>query len=1192
MTLRPGRHAFFIDRGGTFTDCVHVDPTGRASVIKVLSTDDAPITAIRAALGLEADDPVPECDVRLGTTIATNALLERRGVPVTLFVTQGFGDLLELGDQTRPDLFALHVEKPRTLAASVVRVGARATHQGEILGRAGTELHGLEGLGSHTSAAVVVLFGHVAPELELELADELRAKGVRHISLSHEVDPKLGLLARAETTCVDAHLTPLLAEHVRALELELPGCNLRLMQSSGDLTTPAGFRGHNAILSGPAGGAVAVAKLADRLRLGPVIGLDIGGTSTDVSRYDGKMEPAFETRIAGVRLRTPMMDVHTVAAGGGSVCRHDGLRLSVGPQSCGAVPGPLSYGNPSASNLALTDVNLLLGRILPDRFPFALDVERPRHALQLIADAIGDGRSLEEVADGFLSIANAHVAEAIRTLTTQRGFDPSAHTLVAFGGAGGQHACAVARLLGIRRIVIHPLAGVFSAFGIGQSELGWRGQVDAGRDELTDGAIERLAEALDRLGTKADGPTEVEPIRATSLSLRYRGSEAELDVAYSPNDGAREVRSRFEEAHRRMFGYARPGHTVEITVARLALRWPTEPATLAPPLRSEPKPPTSTTRLWVGAQASHASAEKKATESRRPEGRWFQNVPVYDRELLVPGQSLRGPALVAEATGTIVIDPGFSLTVGSDGTLHLEDLPGVEASPTDPSLDPVRLELFGHAFDSIAEQMGVVLRRTAMSTNIRERLDFSCAIFDETGELVSNAPYIPVHLGAMGESVKAVIRAHPSMSPGDAFATNDPNSGGSHLPDITVVSPVFAEGGDLSFFTASRGHHADVGGVSPGSMPPFATSLAEEGVVLEALRITDKGEFLRDSVRARLLEGPYPVRRADENLADLEAQLAANLTGARLLAELVRRHGLQAVKSYGRHVMDHAAEAVRSALRNLRTGRFERSDQLDDGTPIRVTVEVTGAKVGPGLVIDFSGTGAEVAGNLNAPKAVTLSAVIYVIRALVGRPIPLNAGCLRYVEVRIPEPSVLAPSKGRAVAGGNVETSQRVVDVLLGALGLAAASQGTMNNLTFGDDEFGYYETIAGGSGATPDFAGASAVHTHMTNTRITDAEVLESRFPVRVIRHAVRRGSGGQGRHRGGDGVVRELELLRPLAVSILSERRETAPFGLEGGGPGERGRNSLDGRELGGKAITAAPAGSRLLIETPGGGGFGVPS
>jgi 5-oxoprolinase (ATP-hydrolysing) len=901
----------------------------------------------------------------------------------------------------------------------------------------------------------------------------------------------------------------------------------------------------------------------------------MGGTSTDVSRFDGEFERVYETETAGVRIRAPMMAIHTVAAGGGSLCRYDGYRFTVGPESAGAVPGPLCYGHPDARELTVTDVNLALGRLLPDRFPFPLDAARVEDALRALAERLraqGLSRSPEEVAAGFVEIANANMAEAIRKVSVARGYDVREYTLVVFGGAGGQHACAIARRLGVRRILFHPFAGVLSAYGMGLADVSWHGEADLGRRTLAEG-IDALAEpafgeleARGRRVLEEEGfpPERIDVVRR--LDLRYRGTETALTLAEEPG---RERRRAFEAAHRQAFGYARPGHPIEAVVARSEVigrhAAPEEP-------RVEPGPRRGgelrTTRLWV-------------------DGKFEEGVAVLQREALRPGDRLAGPALVLESTGTILVAPGFELSLDAHGRIALDDRAGrPQHEEVSAAVDPVQLEIFNNLFMSIAEQMGTVLRRTAFSTNIRERLDFSCAVFDRDGGLVANAPHIPVHLGAMGESVRAVLEAHPHPEPGDVFVTNDPAAGGSHLPDVTVITPVFDPSGALRFFSASRGHHADIGGITPGSMPPFSRTLEEEGVVLRALRVVRAGRFDEERLLDLLRSAPHPARSPRDNLADIEAAIAANRTGERLLLELVERYGTETVLAYMQHVQDNAAAKVADAIAALPDGEHRFEDALDDGTPICVGLRVSGAR----MSIDFAGTGPQVEGNLNAPRAVTVAAVIYVLRCLVGESIPLNSGCLRPVEIAIPSGSVLAPDPERAVAGGNVETSQRVVDVLLGAVGRVAASQGTMNNVTFGDPSFGYYETVGGGAGAGEGFDGAAGVHTHMTNTRITDPEVLEARFPVRLHAFSLRRGSGGRGRWRGGDGLVREIEFLRPMRISVLSERRARAPFGLAGGEPGEPGRNLLNGRDLGGKFSVDVEAGDRLRLETPGGGGFGV--
>ena len=1176
--MADGRWEFWIDRGGTFTDCLGRDPdTGAVHVAKVLSRDRAPLEGIRKLLGLAEDDAIPACDVRMGTTLATNALLERTGTPSALLITRGFRDLLEIGTQARPSIFDLEIRKPELLYREVLEVAARADAAGKVLERPDPDqlrrqLQGLLERGLR-SLAVVVLHAYRAPELELEIGRIAAELGFLHTALSHEVAAEIGMGGRGDTSLVDAYLTPLIRDYVRTLLEELPGSTLRIMQSSGGLTDASRFRGPSAILSGPAGGVVAYARIAKACGDSSAIGFDMGGTSTDVSRFDGAFERVYETETAGVRIRAPMLAIHTVAAGGGSLCRYDGYRMTVGPKSAGAIPGPLCYGHEAARELTLTDVNLWLGRLLPDRFPFPLEYEPIERALESLAERLraqGHERVPDEISRGFFEIANHDMAEAIRQVSVARGYDVRDDSLVVFGGAGGQHACPLARRLGIRRILFHPYAGVLSAYGMGLADVSWDGEADLGRTPVDAGLDARIAPVLAELESRGCSVLEREgfpPERIEvrpQLDLRYQGTETSLTL---PERGG-DRQAAFEALHERRFGYRRSGHPIEAVVARVEVigrqALPAETAPVpVPPVRSR------TTRMWTG----HG----------------FERVPVIQREALVPGETIAGPALVLESTGTIAVDRGFWLQMDSVGRLFLEDRDGPAAVERVASeVDPVQLEIFNNLFMSIAEQMGTVLRRTALSTNIRERLDFSCAIFDADGGLVANAPHIPVHLGAMGESVRAVIDAHPDPGPGEVFATNDPAAGGSHLPDITVVTPVRGFDGEICFFTASRGHHADVGGITPGSMPPFSETLEEEGVVLRSLSIVRGGQLDTDGILAALTRGRHPARNPRDNLADLEAQVAANHTGGQLLREMTDRYGLETVGAYMRHVQDNAAAKVANAISQLPDGVRSFEDSLDDGTPIRVALEIRGDR----MRIDFAGTGSETDGNLNAPRAVTLAAVIYVLRALVAEEIPLNRGCLRPVEVRIPSGSVLAPGPGRAVCGGNVETSQRVVDVLLGAIGQVAASQGTMNNLPFGDDAWGYYETIGGGAGAGAGFVGASGVHTHMTNTRITDPEVLESRFPVRLIHFSIRRGSGGTGRFAGGDGLVREIEFLAPLRVSILSERRTRAPFGLAGGGPGKPGRNLRNDASLGGKASCEVAVGDRIRIETPGGGGFGSPA
>ena len=1157
----------WIDRGGTFTDCIGLDPrTGEMRVLKVLSSDSAPIVGIRRLLDLGPNDPIPPCDVRMGTTLATNALLERKGAPTGLLITRGLEDLLVIGDQSRPDLFALCVRTRAPLHRATRGVDARGTPSGEILARPSLEAlrDAIDALRSEgcESLAVVVLHAHRNDALERDIASVAREAGIAHVSASHEVASEMGLLGRGDTTVADAYLTPLIRAYVDRLLAALPGSRLSIMQSSGGLAAAERFRGRDSVLSGPAGGVVACAHVARAAGVDRAIGFDMGGTSTDVSRWSGDFERTYETEVAGVRMRAPTIAVHTVAAGGGSLCRFDGRRFSVGPESAGADPGPLCYGRPEASELALTDVNVALGRVVGDRFPFPLERARVDAAL---ADLAARARMEPlDVAEGFFRIAIESMAAAIRRITVEKGHDVRDFALVVFGGAGGQHACALAKRLGIRTLVFHPLAGVLSAFGMGVAPTTWHAEADAGLRELDRGLLASLEPLF--VGLVEARPFAAVPTRR--VDLRYRGTETSLTLDLLPDDDEAALRARFEALHEAELGYVRPGHSIEAVTVRIEVveeRVP--PALPVAPARKDARAVRTTTLRIDGAD--HEAA-------------------VYLREAL-PERPIAGPAIVLEDTGTIVVEPGFTLHVDDERLLvRATDEALTQRERATVERDPVLLEIFANLFMSIAEQMGTVLRRTALSTNIRDRLDFSCAIFDREGGLVANAPHIPVHLGAMGESVRAVRAAHPSPEPGDVFVTNDPAAGGSHLPDVTVVTPVHDARGELLFYTASRGHHADIGGITPGSMPPFSHELAEEGVVLRGLRIVHRGRFDREDLRARLREGPHPARRPDENIADLDAQIAANRRGERLLVSLSERYGRDVLEAYMQHVQDNAAERVADAIERIPDGEHRFEDAMDDGTKIRVCIRVTGRT----LSIDFEGTGPQVGGNLNAPRAVAIAAVLYVMRCLVGEAIPLNGGCLRPVTIHVPEGSILSPDPDRAVAGGNVETSQRVVDVLLGALGRVAASQGTMNNLTFGDDSFGYYETIAGGAGAAEGCAGASAVHTHMTNSRMTDPEVLETRFPVRLTELAIRRGSGGLGRFRGGDGIVREIEALRPLRFSILSERRARAPFGIAGGEPGAPGRNTLDGRDVGAKAELDVAAGSRVRIETPGGGGFGKAS
>jgi 5-oxoprolinase (ATP-hydrolysing) len=1173
--------SFFIDRGGTFTDCFALSPNGEHRVVKVLSTDDAPLRAIRKAMQLTPDAPIPTCDVRLGTTLATNAVLERKGARTALLITEGFADLLEIGTQARPDIFSLHIHKQPPLCERVLETSSRASPDGtcvaaDLNAELELELRALKESGIE-SLAIAVLNGHRAPHLELELEARARRAGFEHISLSHRAVNELGLLTRTETTVIDAYLAPVLGRYFEHLRRDLPEGRLLVMQSSGNLAEAKALRGAQSLLSGPAGGVVACEHLVSTLKLGSAIGFDMGGTSTDVCRVEpGAIPRVYDAHIAGLRVVAPLVDVHTVAAGGGSICQYDLGRLHVGPESAGAHPGPACYGSSHATALTVTDVNLLLGRLQTDTFPIPIDpLSADREARKLHA-GLSETLSLEEMLVGLLEIANFNMAEAVREVSLRRGFDLRKDALIAFGGAAGQHACALARELGMRRVVFPRYAGILSACGMACASHVSHHQLDGAGLLLQVTALPQIETRFTEVLSDSTGRTMSNTAR--SLALRYKGREARIVLPWTPNIEA--LSAEFHAQHLRLFGFAREGHAIEVAALHVELQL--EGHVISPFADTSARP--ASLNHMPPLPLRQASIRLAASESK-------STVPVYRRSDLAEGTRLLGPCCVVDETGCLIIEPAFEAVV-SQGHLVCTDVSlepqtsraKINANDNVTPRDPVTLELMGQAFMGIAKQMGVMLQRTALSTNIQERLDFSCAVFDRDANLVANAPHIPVHLGAMGETVRHVARVHEPR-PGDVFASNDPNHGGSHLPDITVVTPVFDSTGVLCYWVANRGHHSDVGGITPGSMPAFSRTLAEEGVLLSAVPITEQGRFQRDKLLQLLQNSRYPARSPETNLADLEAQVAANHLGARLLLELERRMGRQVVPRYMAHLQDYAAELTRSMIAKLPKAPRTFVDYLDDGSRLAVTLTPDG----DGLNIDFE---APVPSqyNHNAPRAVTVAAVLYVLRCLLGTRLPLNAGCLRPVQINVPFPSLLSPSEDRAVCSGNVETSQRIVDVLLGCFGAASASQGTMNNVTFGNDTFGYYETVAGGAGAGPGFNGASAVQTHMTNTRITDAEVVESRFPVRIRRFSVRRGSGGPGAHSGGDGCVREYEFLAALSLTVVSERRTRRPFGLEGGDAGALGKNLLNGRELPGRFECTVAPGDILRLETPGGGGFGA--
>jgi len=1192
----------FIDRGGTFTDVVAASPEGRLVVRKLLSENpgryrDAVLAGIREAAGLAPDAPLAGLDldeVRIGTTVATNALLERRGARTALVVTRGFRDALRIGYQNRPKLFARRIVLPEPLYERVIEVDERVGADGAVLrpldlalARAALETAFAEGI---ESVAVVFMHGYRFPEHERAAAELARAIGFRHVVASHEASPLIKFVARGETAVADAYLTPVLGRYTEKVIAELAGARLFFMQSSGGLAQAAHFRGKDSILSGPAGGIVGAARVCAAAGFERIIAFDMGGTSTDVSHYDGTLERDIVTEVEGVRFQAPMLRIHTVAAGGGSKLVFDGARFRVGPESAGADPGPACYrkGGP----LTVTDANVMTGKIRPAFFPkvfgpdndAAIDGDAVRARFAMLADevraATGVARRPEEIAEGFLTVAVQNMANAIKRVSVQRGRDVTRYTLCCFGGAGGQHACLVADALGMTQVFVPVMAGVLSAVGLSLAEVRAvrRQSVEKPLDRLSDADFDSLFEAPE---SACAAELESQGVAATALArrvyLRYRGSDSALLLEYR---GRNALAPDFARAHEARFGFADPDTplvvaTIEVEAAgsggagidfTALVRKSDEP--------HGPARPVAHVEMFSGGAAHRAA--------------------VYDRDGLGEGERIEGPAIVTESDATTVVEPGWQAEVLRHGHLLLtRRAPAPRALAARTDADPVMLEVFKNFFMAIAERMGTALAETAHSVNIKERLDFSCAIFDAEGGLVANAPHVPVHLGSMGESVRAVMQARRStMRPGDSFALNAPYRGGTHLPDITVVTPVFdAAGESVLFFAASRGHHADVGGTTPGSMPPDSRTIAEEGVLIEDLKIVEAGRFLDADVRAALGAGPWPARNPDLNVLDLKAQVAANASGARELLSLVEAYSLEVVRGYMRRVQDNAEESVRRVLDAIQDGAFAAA--MDDGSEIRVRVTVDRTR--REATIDFSGTSAQRPNNLNAPLAVTRAAVLYVFRTLVDDDIPLNEGCLKPLRILAPEGTMLNPRYPAAVAAGNVETSQCVTDALFAALNAMAASQGTMNNFTFGDARFQYYETLCGGAGAGPGFDGASAVHTHMTNSRLTDPEVLESRFPVVIESFSIRAGSGGAGRWRGGDGAVRRIRFLAPLQAAILSTRRRVAPFGLAGGGAGLPGRNFVvraDGRtqELPGTAAVSVEPGDVFVIETPGGGGYGA--
>ncbi len=1156
---------------------------------------EAPVLAIRLLLGLPLCEQVPPVRLRLGTTRGTNALLTRTGAKSALLITKGFGDLLEIGSQERPRLFDLAVRKSSPLTERSVEINERVTADGEVLQTPEDEvlrayLEKLKQQGIE-SLAICFLHADLYPEHEQRIKQLAKEVGFAEVSCSSDVAPLVKIVPRAETTVVDAYLNPVLRTYLADLQNSLPGSHIRFMTSAGGLVPADDFRGSQSVLSGPAGGVVGYARIAQAAGFSKAIGFDMGGTSTDVSRFDGHYAYEYESRKAGVRIMTPTLAIDTVAAGGGSICGFDGTNLVVGPESAGADPGPACYGR--GGPLTVTDVNLLLGRIAVDHFPFQLNRRAAENRLAELATRVqsttGEVLSEHELAEGLLHIANANMVRAIRSVSIAKGADPAEYVLVCFGGAGSQHACAIARELGIAQILIHPDAAILSAYGIGQADASRHAAMGVAK-ELNENTLRELPSLFDTLSTEpvqqlAEEGFVAEQIEVRqTVDVRYQGTDVPLNILYSPHV---DLAESFAAEHRCNFGYVHQGRSLELVTARVEAIGKNP----APDEKTErcklsfPKTPNRSTSVFQGKEVE---------------------ADYWERTELDAGDAVPGPAIIADAHSTMVVEPGWQAEVLSGGEVLLVDQSDSQGQPTAiVESSPVMLEIFSNLFAGIAEQMGHVLRRTASSVNVKERLDFSCAIFSAEGELIANAPHVPVHLGAMGESVRATLAAYPDVSSGDVFVTNDPYRGGSHLPDVTVITPVFqSDSQELIFFTASRAHHAEIGGIRPGSMPPNSKRLGEEGVLISNFALVKNGNSHESELEALLSSGPYPSRNVAENLADIRAQVAANLHGAHDLLGLVASYGLPVVKENVESIQTAAESKVRAAVAKLHKTSCSFVDYLEtsdsQSVPIQVAITFSQKLNSPAAIFDFTGSAPVVAGNLNANRAIVTAAVLYVLRLLVDEDIPLNEGVLRAVEIYLPEcmlnPGPAAdPIDSPAMAAGNVETSQRVVDVLLGALGIAGASQGTMNNLLFGNEKFGYYETICGGSGATAEQPGATAVQVHMTNTRATDPEVLERRHPIRLWQFAIRHGSGGKGAQSGGEGVIRTLEFLDSFKLSLISQRRGPhPPYGMAGGEPGAAGRNVYlpdggDQVELPGICELDVEPGDRLIVKTPGGGGYG---
>ena len=1199
---------FWVDRGGTFTDIVAKSPEGRLLSHKLLSENpgryrDAAVQGIRDILGLAPGAAIPPDTiehVKMGTTVATNALLERRGERTLFVTTRGFGDALRIGYQNRPRLFDLDIVLPSLLYERVIEVDERIDAGGNVLSpldesRVRADLLSAFETGIR-AVAVAFIHGYRYCDHEKRLGEICEQIGFTQVSLSHEASPLVKLVARGDTTVVDAYLSPILRRYVQQVADELgiedgAGPRLMFMQSNGGLTDAHRFQGKDAILSGPAGGVVGMTRTAAMGGFHKLIGFDMGGTSTDVSHYDGEFERSFETLVAGVRMRAPMMHIHTVAAGGGSILRFDGSRFRVGPESAAANPGPACYrrGGP----LTVTDCNVMLGKIQPDYFPAIfgpagnekLDRATVMHKFSDMAEQVSTGQgkavSAEEVAEGFLRIAVENMANAIKKISLQRGYDVTEYTLNCFGSAAGQHACLVADALGMESIFLHPLAGVLSAYGMGLAEIRVlrEAQMGAGFDDVSvEVEIEACRGSLADAARKAVGEQGVQEESISMVNkvhLRYEGTDTSLQVdAGSPA----QMLSDFEEAHRRRFGFVARERGLVVEALSVEAIGATE-ADIDPEvsLPAPHEPPTSQDRVRMYS-----------------DGEW-RDIPLYRRDELKAAQTVHGPAIIIETTGTIVVEQGWRGALNSHNHLVLQRyIRRKDSDAVGTAADPIMLEVFNNLFMSIAEQMGVTLQNTAYSVNIKERLDFSCALFNAEGNLVANAPHIPVHLGSMGESVRSVINANKgSIRPGNVYVLNAPYAGGTHLPDVTVITPAFDENDqEILFYLASRGHHADIGGRTPGSAPPDSAHIDEEGILIDNFLLVGNGRLREKELRELLGSGKYPCRNIDQNLADLSAQIAANETGVTELQKMVRHYGIEVVSAYMKHVQDNAEESVRQVIEVLQDGEFEYP--MDEGSVIKVKIAVDRDR--RTAHIDFTGTSEQNPTNYNAPTAVCKAAILYVFRTLVKDDIPLNEGCLEPIELILPERSMITPEYPAAVMAGNIEVSQAITNALYGALGVMAASQGTMNNIFYGNDRYQNYDTVCGGTGAGSDHPGTSAVHSHMTNTRMTDPEVLESRFPVRLEEFSIRQSSGGAGRYGGGDGVVRKLRFLEPMTATVLSSHRVVPPFGLAGAQPGRCGNNYIvradgDAVQLKGNDEIQMNTGDLFIMETPGGGGFGKP-